>query len=350
MSLTSTMRPSPATKSSFSMRPREDVPFNQQPIYITLHRMLIRYQHNILLQPPSDTLTPFQEEVQRDLRSPLPYHRTKWLHNIEYARTLLLQLEHAAQGIKVQRLKKETIRDLAEKRTLIKRLRSRVEELGREGNVLSEEQWAASGTKETLEEILERPPLKEDLDISTKQHEAEQTSQSPISSMTEEDVPTTQHPPSTTTPDINPTSTATDRDALFSTRQRIKGPSSSPPDTSTATTSGFSNLDTTERILLSDSRTHEELTTSLVSMAVQLKQQARAFQGALDLDKGLLDRALEGLDKNVAGMAAAGQRMQFLRKMSEGQGWFGRMKLYAMIVGMWVVAILLVFVGPKLRF
>lgn len=332
------------------MRPREDVPFNQQPIYITLHRMLIRYQHNILLQPPSDTLTPFQEELQRDLRSPLPYHRTKWLHNIEYARTLLLQLERSAQGIKVQRVKKETFRDLAEKRTLIKRLRSRVEELGREGNVLSEDQWAANGTNETLEDILERPPLKEDFDLPTKNRDAEQTGQNLISSMTEEESPSRQRAPSTTTPEVNPTSTATDKDILFGTRRRGKGPSSETPDTSTATSSGFSNLDTTERILLSDSRTHEELTTSLVSMAVQLKQQARAFQGALDLDKGLLDRALEGLDKNVAGMAAAGQRMQFLRKMSEGQGWFGRMKLYAMIMGMWVLAILLVFVGPKLRF
>lgn len=339
MSLTSTTRQSPATKMSFSLRPRDDVPFQQQPTYITLQRMLIRYQHNILLQPPSDTLTDFQEGIQRDLRSPLPYQRTKWLHNIEYARTLLLQLEHAAQGIKVQRVKKDAIRDLAEKRMLIKRLRSRVEELGTEGNVFSDEQWAADGNSETLEEILERPALQEDVDLSKHPHARKQLDGKPVPSITEESTPFKQRTPST-----NPLPTRSDKDLLFGARRRLQ--SQNPPSTS----SPSSTLATTERILLSDSRTHEDLTHSLISMATQLKQQARAFQGALDLDKGLLDRALEGLDKNVAGMAAAGQKMKFLRKMSEGQGWFGRMKLYAMIMGLWVVAILLVFVGPKLRF
>lgn len=309
--------------------------------------MLIRYQHNILLQPPSDALTPFQEELQRELRSPLPYQRTKWLHNIEYARTLLLQLEHAAQGIKVQRTKRDAIRDLAEKRRTIKRLRSRVEELGSEANLLTDEQWAADGNSETLEELLERPPLQENLDRSKTKHTDERLNGKPVSTTTEEDEPSTQHTPNKTTPNGKPTSTRSDRDELFGPRRR-KGDTSGPQDK--GTTSGFSDLETTERVLLNDSRTHEDLTTSLVSMAAQLKQQARAFQGTLDLDKGLLDRALEGLDKNVSGMAAASKNMQFLRNMSEGQGWLGRMKLYAMIMGLWVAAILLVFVMPKLRF
>jgi len=42
--------------------------------------------------------------------------------------------------------------------------------------------------------------------------------------------------------------------------------------------------------------------------------------------------------------------MGMLRKMSEGQGWWGRIKLYAFIFGLWVVCFLVVFVGPKLRF
>jgi hypothetical protein len=49
-------------------------------------------------------------------------------------------------------------------------------------------------------------------------------------------------------------------------------------------------------------------------------------------------------------MEAAGKRMGMLRRMTEGKGWFGRMMLYAWIAGLWVVAILLVFVGPKFRF
>ncbi|RMZ80492.1 hypothetical protein DV736_g6664, partial [Chaetothyriales sp. CBS 134916] len=117
-----------------------------------------------------------------------------------------------------------------------------------------------------------------------------------------------------------------------------------------ATTSGYSGLSSSERALLGSSRTQEALTISMISMAAQLKQQAKAFQFSLEQDKGLLDRALEGLDKNLLGMQAAGKNMQFLQRMSEEQGWLGRLKLYVLIMGMWAVAILLVFAGPKLRF
>ena len=109
-------------------------------------------------------------------------------------------------------------------------------------------------------------------------------------------------------------------------------------------------MDTGERAMLDSSRVQEDLTKSLVDMAAQLKQQARKFQFSLEQDKGLLDRALEGLDRNLTGMEAASKNMQFLKRMSEGEGWWGRIKLYALIFGMWVIAVLLVFVGPKLRF
>lgn len=64
----------------------------------------------------------------------------------------------------------------------------------------------------------------------------------------------------------------------------------------------------------------------------------------------MLDRAVTGMDKTTTTMEAAGKRMGMLRKMSEGKGWWGRMMLYAWIFGLWVVAILIVYVGPKLRF
>lgn len=66
--------------------------------------------------------------------------------------------------------------------------------------------------------------------------------------------------------------------------------------------------------------------------------------------KSTVDRAAEGLDKNVLGMEGAERRMGTLRRMTEGQGWYGRIKLYAIIAALWVGAFLLVFVGPKLRF
>lgn len=49
-------------------------------------------------------------------------------------------------------------------------------------------------------------------------------------------------------------------------------------------------------------------------------------------------------------MEAAEKRMGLLRRMTEGKGWWGRMMLYAWIVAGWVLAILIVFAGPKLRF
>lgn len=92
------------------------------------------------------------------------------------------------------------------------------------------------------------------------------------------------------------------------------------------------------------------MTERLVSLARALKDSSTQFSSSLDNDTETLKRAVDGLDKNTTGMDAAGQRMGLLKRMSEGKGWWGRMMLYAWIAGLWVFAILLVFVGPKLRF
>ena len=86
-------------------------------------------------------------------------------------------------------------------------------------------------------------------------------------------------------------------------------------------------------------------------MATELKQRAKQFEFTLEHeDKGLIDHALEGLDKNVSAMGLASKGMKTLQRMSEEQGFWGRLKLQGLIGGMWLVAILLVFVAPKLRF
>jgi hypothetical protein len=85
-------------------------------------------------------------------------------------------------------------------------------------------------------------------------------------------------------------------------------------------------------------------------MASQLKSQSQSFQETLDNEKDALDRASLGMDKTSSTMEAAGRRMSMLTRMSEGKGWWGRMMLYAWIFGLWIVAILIVYVGPKLRF
>ena len=115
------------------------------------------------------------------------------------------------------------------------------------------------------------------------------------------------------------------------------------------TTTGDPSLTQTEARLSYDRSEQESLTTSLLEMAKQLKQQSIHFGNTLEGDKGVLDRAVSGLDKNTLGMDAASKRMGTLRRMTEGKGWWARLKLYGMIAGLWLVAFLIVFVGPKIR-
>lgn len=344
MSLTATVRP-----SSFSLNrpPRngreESRPFHHEPAYLNLKRQLLRYQHLLLLTPapdsePTDELTPVQRQIQAELWSPLPYHRTKWLHNVEGARNLLLQLERTAQQIKVQRTRQTAQKDLAEKRMVIKKLKNRVEEIGREVEAMGEEAW-----KLPLPDI----PGETAWDMLQKDKAPTQAEEiQKADGMLREGKPVQQ-----VEEEIEQGNEK--RDQLFKSSGTIRRRNKEQSDItqgSRGQTSGYSGVDSNERAMLDDSKTQEDLTTSMISMAVQLKQQTKAFQFSLDQDKGLLDRALEGLDRNLSGMEAASKRMQFLKRMSEEQGFFGRLKLYFMIMGMWFLAILLVFAGPKLRF
>jgi hypothetical protein len=94
----------------------------------------------------------------------------------------------------------------------------------------------------------------------------------------------------------------------------------------------------------------ESLTTSLLTLAAQLKTSSQTFQSSLKSENSVLTRAVEGLDANTTGMDAAGKRMGMLRRMSEGKGWWGRVMMYLWIFGLWIVALGIVFLGPKLRF
>lgn len=120
--------------------------------------------------------------------------------------------------------------------------------------------------------------------------------------------------------------------------------------TKATTTTGNPSLTQTEALLSHDRNEQEGLTESLLQMAQQLKAQSIHFSNTLEGDKGVVDRAVSGLDKNQINMDAASQRMGTLRRMTEGKGWWDRMKLYAIIGGLWLLAFLIVFVGPKIRF
>ncbi|KAL8808947.1 MAG: hypothetical protein Q9200_003867 [Gallowayella weberi] len=102
--------------------------------------------------------------------------------------------------------------------------------------------------------------------------------------------------------------------------------------------------------LESHSTEQVDLTSSMVALVAQLKSSTLAFSSSLDLDNEALARAQAGLEKNESGMEVAGKRIGVLKRMSEGKGWWGRIMLYAWIGGLWIIALALVFVGPKFRF
>lgn len=349
MSLTAALRPAafsfPGTSPNRPSEGDSARPFRHEARYINLNRMLIRYQHLVLLTPDpasEDTseLTPLQRQIQADLWSPLPYHRTKWLHNIDGARNMLLQLERAAQSLRNKLAKQNALEDLAEKRLVVKRLRSKVEEIGREVEAMGDDAFNLprfDDDRETALDVLRQ--YKRKSGMPSAQEEARLEGK-PVDRV------------ETVEGDEDEVGKDTSRGELFQTtssvRKRGQQDPNKPDDTAQST--GYRGLDAGEQAMFESSSTHDDLTQSLLSMAAQLKQQARAFQFSLDQDKGLLDRALEGLDRNLTGMEAASKKMAFLTRMSESEGMFGRLKLYGMIFAMWIVAVLFVFVGPKLRF
>jgi hypothetical protein len=150
----------------------------------------------------------------------------------------------------------------------------------------------------------------------------------------------------------------TPREQLFATSETTSTLRSRNPqlrdeavDTARTTSSSASAPLTTTETLLTHNRTEQEsLTESLLQMAQALKASSHAFAESLDSEKDVLNRAVQGLDKNQIGMEAAQKRMGYLRRMTEGKGWWGRMMMYAWIAALMITAILIVGFLPKLRF
>ncbi|KAL8786140.1 MAG: hypothetical protein Q9195_008344 [Heterodermia aff. obscurata] len=225
------------------------------------------------------------------------YERTKTATNLEYTRTLLLRLEHTFSRLKIQSRRQEAQSTLLSQRALLKRITDRLHELDQE-----DRDWPPDAC-----------PPEEDL-LSD-----------------DETPPPPPAPPMTSNP--LPQSTL---------RNRFRPPS--PPQTTALSPPNTTTL------LESATSTQDDLTSALTAMATQLKTNSLLFSETLAADKQAMAQASDALDKNADGMSAAGKRMGLLRRMNEGKGWWGRMMLYAWIAGLWVVAVGLVFVGPKFRF
>ncbi|KAL9585980.1 MAG: hypothetical protein Q9212_001199 [Teloschistes hypoglaucus] len=268
---------------------------------INLGRVLVRLEQKILSSPDP-----------RLARS--RFERTKTTANLEYARTLLLRLEHETSNLKIQSRKQDRQKTLLTQRALIKRLTERLQEL--------DNQNSDSYTSESEGEDL--------LGDNVQSQNSNSTTIPPARSSTNVE----QQKP---------------EKAALETNLRNRHNLSSLPTSSLGTSTALPPNPTAQQ-LESHSTEQLDLTSSMVALVTQLKSSTLAFSSSLDLDNEALARAQEGLEKNESGLEAAGKRMGMLRKMSEGKGLWGRMMLYAWIGGLWVVAIMLVFVGPKFRF
>lgn len=268
---------------------------------IDLGRVLSRLEHKIL---SADTADPRLQHSS--------YERTKTSANLEYARTLLLRLEHSSSSLKLPSQRASAQSSLSAQRALIKRLTDRLHDLEAHGD----DDDLLYGPEDEEDILGEDPPASAPLAV---QHQPEAGKPAAASAIEEP----------------------------ISILRNRKQPSSKPPATAVSTDS----RETTQAELLTHNDAESaNLTTSLLALAQSLKVSSAAFSNSLETDTEVLNRATEGLDKSATGMDAAGKRIGLLKRMSEGKGWWGRMMLYAWIGGLWVLAILLVFAGPKLRF
>ncbi|KAJ9294337.1 hypothetical protein DTO271G3_6912 [Paecilomyces variotii] len=327
---------------------------------LNLSRLLARLEHNLL--SPSADLKPLRQSE---------FHRARVGANLEYARSLLVQIERSLPKIKPVDRRYSIQTDITRKRQTLKLLKDRLDAISADAEILrseGDEEDIDTGisSEEGDEDLLATPgeSAEEENEIENEVPLAEGVSRRYIE---EEGLrsPTEDEPvPSTTKTRALPTATAAaaaaTADAALRNRHNRQPTLSLTADAATATATGsalptttspsLSKTQATESALDAHAHEQESLTDSLLSLATQLRESSQSFQTSLEAEKSVLSRAVEGLDRNITGMDAAGRRMGLLRRMSEGKGWWGRVLMYVWIFGLWLVAVGIVFLGPKLRF
>lgn len=268
------------------------------------------------------------------------------IQNIEYARTLLLRLEQDALQIKIQNKKQEAQADLVRKRDALDRLSERLSDL----NQLGDFEFDSEGSSEGEDLLGEDTPGEGD---ETSTDDQNDLTPPPTASSIAQSTESLDHVARSNLDLYRDPEKKQDEAVVKSSTLRARNLRNDraelfAPTTSTAQSTSISH--TTETLLTHNRTEQETLTNSLLSMARQLKASSSAFASSLEEEKTILARATEGLDRNELGMEAAQKRMGYLRSMTEGKGWLGRMLMYAWIAGLAVLALVIVFVLPKLRF
>ncbi|KAI5928381.1 hypothetical protein F4810DRAFT_643336 [Camillea tinctor] len=360
---------------------------NSNPDSLTdLNRLLTRLQQSILRA---------DAERERRLRTS-EYERNKARINLEYARTLLTKLEQDALGIKIHTRRLETQTDLNRKREIFEEVAERLRELeevsidsdddsedGEDllGNVAviatpsqSSDDRTDRGRGEEDEDD-EDEDMSRNWDYGDEPEEEEIADESTIQPRTRESLqPPLQPPRAPAQP--NPTSQTSSSTPGTTTSQTLRPRGAGPTTTTTpapAPTANTSGTDaalrtqlfgdnnnraphdppttaTAEAIMDRHREEQDALTASMVSMARALKESSQRFSSALREDQDVLSSAGRGLERNERGLEGVAGRMGSLRRLTEGKGWWGRVMLYVWIAGLAVASVLVVFVGPKLRF
>ncbi|CAG8306658.1 unnamed protein product [Penicillium nalgiovense] len=309
---------------------------------LNVARLFTRLEHN-LLSPGPDRRSFQQSE----------YQRMRVNKNVEYARSLLTQLERSLPQIKPLNRKHEAQAEIARDRQLLKRIQTILEEEDAKAAAKQDDEDETEDVDDEWKELFSKPVEKA---IPVSRPKDQQTRTQPLDSQrevkgTSEAQQTTTPSTTTTTTTPSPTPSSTNPPTPPTLRNRHTAhPAPPSTDKAAATGSNTNKLVETEFELSTHRMEQEDLTSSLLTLASQLKSSSQSFQSTLEGEKSALDRAVSGIDRTSSTMEAAGKRMGMLRKMTEGKGLWGRMMLYAWIFGLWVVAILIVYVGPKLRF
>ncbi|KAK5131058.1 hypothetical protein LTR08_001344 [Meristemomyces frigidus] len=287
---------------------------------VSLNRLLTKLDHSLL-----------SAESDPHLRSS-QYERNRVGANIEHARTLLLTLDKQSATVKTQSQRQQAQADLQRMRDLIKRLNGRIQELNdldedddEDEEDDDEDEGEESGKSLLKEYAPARQNISSGLDTGEPQESRTDTTQAnelrsrrPLQAS-----------------DNRAEASTTAREQLFTGR---------PPSQSQSKQQDYEARQSHDRT------EQEALTTGLLGLARALKDSSIQMGSSIESEKDILKRAEGGLDKSAQGMEAAEQKMGMLRRMSEGQGWYGRIKLYAFIFGLWIACFVLVFIGPKLRF
>ncbi|KAH2750289.1 hypothetical protein KXV52_004912 [Aspergillus fumigatus] len=324
---------------------------------LNLSRLLTRLEYNLLSQSAD------LKSLRRN-----EYQRMRIAANIEYARTLLSQLERTLPTLKPLDRRHDLQTDLTRKRQTLKLLQDVLDRSAAEAEMRQSADPDLDSDEE--DEIILDGEEEEAVTVTPEAGSTSSASEGNRDAVSEEareqmhaeaegeaefemDISqTTSQNTALTTATPQPSATATAAAATPTLRHRHQsGPTAVTDSTAIATGSATSTskLQETEQTLDAHRAEQEDLTTSLLSLATQLKASSQAFHSSLEAEKSVLARAVEGLDRTTTNMGAAEKRMGMLRRMTEGKGWLGRMMLYAWIFGLWIVAVLIVFLGPKLR-